>query len=273
MPETPKLEIFTLVRERCLLVNLNIRTEMHGDERQRAVDLAFEFSGANNLLSKLHPDLRAAFYKPQDTQDMLTADHMPVARFPLLGPISWDLEIPRTRLQLHGETPADDVVLGGGKTNQFKLEMMDGGTVKWKFRVQFPNPDDQAIAGLSHFLNDTVPVSLECRDVEEAGDNFEQVEKLSHQPMSEARQKAEDLFNAGGLPAIEEDPDFREVKEDTVSVEEVRAAENGDAPADDVVDATFTPPDDDLEQAPVSNVQPIGRKRGGRKVAGGGSLE
>lgn len=285
--ENPKLEIFTLVKERCLLSNLNIRTEMHGDERQRAVDLNFEFSGANNLLSKLHPDLRHAFYKAQDTQDMVTADHTPVLRFPLMGPISWDLEIPRTRLQLHGETPADDVVLGDGKTNKFKLELLDGGTAKWKFRVQFTNPSDNAIAGLSHFLNDTVPISLECRDVEEEDDNFGQAEKLGQSPMSEARQKAEDLFAGGGDPVDNlfaqagtdmtlqtpgDDPDFREVaagSEQTVTVEEIRDRDNGG-----VVDATFTPPADDLGQAPTttSNVEPIGKRRG-RKVANGGNLE
>jgi hypothetical protein len=306
--ETPKLETFTLVKERCTLANLNIRTEMHGDERQRAVDLQFDFSGANNLLAKLHPDLRHAFYKQQDTQDMLSNDHTPVLRFPLMGPISWDLEIPRTRLQLHGETPADDVVLGDGKTNKFKLTLMDGGTVKWHFRVQFSNPDDKAIAGLSRFLNDTVPVSLECRSVDEdEGDNFDQVEKLSQAPMSEARQKAEDLFAQGGDPVDnlfatpgtdlalatpESDPDFREVAgsgdavvfpndgtqpgdaghsyagEDTVTVESVRASENGD-----VVDATFIPDAEQVETEPVSIVTPIGKgRRGGRKVAGG-SLE
>jgi hypothetical protein len=286
--ENPKLEIFTLVKERCLLSNLNIRTEMHGDERQRAVDLNFEFSGANNLLSKLHPDLRHAFYKAQDTQDMVTADHTPVLRFPLMGPISWDLEIPRTRLQLHGDEPTDDVVLGDGKTNKFKLELLDGGTVKWKFRVQFTNPSDKAIAGLSHFLNDTVPISLECRDVEEEDDNFGQAEKLGQAPMSEARQKAEDLFAGGGDPvdnlfatlgtdlalAGDEplafpndgvqpgDPGHSYVGEETLTVEQVRDRDNGGLPADD------------LDQAPTttSNVEPIGKRRG-RKVANGGNLE
>lgn len=283
--ETKKLETFTLVKERCTLSNLNIRTEMHGDERQRAVDLQFDFAGANNLLSKLHPDLRHAFYRPEDTKDMISGDHTPVLRFPLMGPISWDLEIPRTRLQLHGETPADDVVLGDGKTNKFKLTLMDGGTVKWHFRVQFSNPNDAAIAGLSRFLNDTVPVSLECRALEDEGDNFDQVEKLSQAPISEARKKAEDLFAQGGDPVDNlfaqagtdmtlatpgDDPDFREVKgEGTVTVEAVHAGAT-----DDVVDATFIPDAEQVETEPVSIVTPIGKGRPrGRKVAGGANLE
>lgn len=306
--ETKKpLETFTLVKERCMLSNLNIRTEMHGDERQRAVDLQFDFSGSNHLLSKLHPDLRHMHYKAQETKDMISDDHTPVLRFPLMGPISWDLEIPRTRLQLHGETPADDVVLGDGKTNKFKLTMLDGGTVKWHFRVQFSNPDDKAIAGLSRFLNDTVPVSLECRTVDEdEGDNFDKAEKLSQAPMSEARQKAEDLFaqpgdvvdNLFATPGTDLAIEGKEgvtlgalIKglrgEETVTVESVRETDAGD-----VVDAAFDPaqggdpaapaipllPADDLDQAPVaapaaSNVAPIGSKRRSTRKAAGGNLE
>lgn len=308
--EIKKLETFTLVKERCTLSNLNIRTEMHGDERQRAVDLQFDFAGANNLLSKLHPDLRHAFYRPEDTKDMLNGDHTPVLRFPLMGPVSWDLEIPRTRLQLHGETPADDVVLGDGKTNKFKLTLMDGGTVKWHFRVQFSNPNDAAIAGLSRFLNDTVPVSLECRALEEEPDHFEQVEQLSLAPMSEARQQAEDLFKtrttdmelgaafndilttAAGLPqgtdmALEHpglptigtlvDASLEQAFNETVARNTVTVASVHDGSAglpDDVVDAEFIPDAEQVETEPVNIVTPIGKgRRGGRKVAGGASLE
>lgn len=282
---TPKkLETFTLVKERCTLSNLNIRTEMHGDERQRAVDLQFDFSGANNLLAKLHPDLRHQFYKATDTQD-IDADHTPVLRFPLMGPISWDLEIPRTRLQLHGETAKQDVVLGDGKTNKFKLTLLDGGTVKWHFRVQFSNPDDKAIAGLSRFLNDTVPVSLECRALEEEGDNFDKVEQLALTEMSPARKEAEDLFAKPGTDMAIEQPTLGTLMDasleqafneaaarDTVTVASVHDGSAGQA--DDVVDATFIPDAEQVETEPVSIVTPIGKgRRGGRKAAGGASLE
>jgi len=236
------LDIFQLVKERCLLSNLNVRTEMHGDEREPAVDLNFEFSGANNLLLKLHPDLRGAFYRADDTKDLATPDHMPHLRFPLLGTISWDLEIPRTRLRIHDvDDPANDVVLGGGKTNKFKLTMLDGGTVKWHFRCQFSKPDEDSIAKLMRVLNQAVPVSLECADEEVKPDNFEQAEQAGKAPMSEAREKAESLFDAPAS-TLELSPD-------------------------DVVDATYIP-------EPATNVEPITKaKRGGRKVAGALAIE
>lgn len=248
------IETFSLVKERCLLSNLNIRTEMHGDERATACDLNFSFSSANNLLSKLHPDLRKTFYRADDTRDLVNPDHMPHLRFPLLGPQAYELEIPRTRLRVHdAEDATHDVVLGGGKTNKFKLILKQGGTVEWSFRCQFSKPDEDAIAKLMRVLNQVVPISLECADEEEKPDNFEQVEKLSStgQAASAARQQLESLFDkpatdmaiANGTDTPADDPDFREVK-------------------DDVVDAEFIPP---KEEAPVATVTPIKAKRGAGK--------
>lgn len=213
------IETFTLVRERCLLGNLNIRTEMHGDEREAAADLKFSFSSANNLLLKLHPDLRAAFYRANETRDLVNPDHMPHLKFPFMGPVSWDLEIPRTRLRVHdAEDAAHDVILGGGKTNKFKLTLKEGGTVEWEFRCQFSKPDEDAIAKLMRVLNQVVQISLECVDVEDEPDNFEQVEQLSltGTAPSAARLEAESLFSAPPTdlalaPTPTDDPDFDEV--------------------------------------------------------------
>lgn len=192
------IELFTLVRERCLLGNLNIRTEMHGDEREAAIDLKFSFSSANNLLLKLHADLRAAFYRADDTRDLVNPDHMPHLRFPLLGAQSYELEIPRTKLRVHdAEDASHDVVLGGGKTNKFKLTLKEGGTVDWEFRCQFSKPDEDSVAKLMRVLNQVVPISLECADVEEEPDNFQKVEQLSltGTAPSAARLEAESLFD------------------------------------------------------------------------------
>lgn len=205
------IELFTLVRERCLLGHLNIRTEMHGDEREAAVDIKFSFSGANNLLSKLHPDLRATFYKANDTRDLVNPDHMPHLRFPLLGAQSYDLEIPRTRLRVHdAEDPSHDVVLGGGKTNKFKFTMKEGGTVEFEFRCQFSKPDEDSIAKLMRVLNQVVPITLECADEEDKpADNFEKVEQLSltGAAPSEARMKAESMFDKPGTDMTLAEPE------------------------------------------------------------------
>lgn len=268
-----KTEPFNLQRERCKLAHLNVRSELHGEESSPAIDLKFEFDSANNLLAKLHPDLRATYYRKDDNRELIESDHLPALRFPLLDPtIGWKLEVPRTLLRLHAE--GGDVVLGGGKTNNFKLTLKEGGTVSWQFRVQFSKPDPVAIAALSGLLQQVVPVTLECRDQDEeegSGDLFDQVQQQTQAPKSEARLQAEAMFDQPGA-----------------KVEQLPAtlATPGAGQADDVVDAEFTPGEGAAEPAadPIplktddapagSNVEPIGKRRGGAKRAGnGGNLE
>lgn len=197
-------ETFTLNRDRCTLANLNLRAERHGDESEPAIDIKFEFDSANNLLSKLNQDLRVAFYRKDDNRDLIDGDHLPALRFPQMGSISWELEVPRTVLRIHQDDVAD-IVLKGGKTNKFKLEFLEGGTVNWTFRCQFSKPDEHATARLMGFLNQPVIVSLHSEAEEVEGDLFEQAEQQAKEPMSEARQAAEKMFDDGGLGLPVED--------------------------------------------------------------------
>jgi hypothetical protein len=260
------IETFKLHKERCKLVHLNVRSELHGEESATAIDLKFEFDSANNLLSKFHPDLRATFYRKDDNRDLIEGDHLPALRFPLLDPtFGWELEIPRTLLRLH---PAGDVVLGGGKTNAFKLTLKEGGTVNWHFRVQFSKPDPEAIAALSGLLQQVVPVTLECRGEEdEGGDLFDQVEQQTQAPKSEARIQAEAMFSGQGA-AVDQLPATLGTPADDPDFQEVQGAQDGD-----VVDATYTPPADPAPAAdPATNVEPITKaRRGGKRAAAGGS--
>lgn len=191
------IETFSLVKERCKFAHMNIRTERHGEEEKTAVDLKFEFTTANNLLSKLHTGLCEAFYKKDEKGDMLEDEQLRALRFPLMkNEMAWNLEIPRTLLRLHGANDAADIVMGGGKTNNFKLAMLEGGSVKWSFRVQYSEPDETAVAALSQVLSQTMHVSLECAEDEEQADLFQQVEQQTQEPPSDARLAAEKLFDA-----------------------------------------------------------------------------
>lgn len=215
---------FELVSEKCMLAHVNVRTEMHGDERHRAYDLKFTKDFPNAVLKKFHPDLLDTFYAASKQSD-IDADYKPNLKFGLMGAVAWDLEIPRTMLTIH-DPDGRDLVLGDGKTNKFKFEMLDGGTVKMSFRCQFPELEEDDVAKMLRALNETVPISLSCKELEEKPDNFQQADLLAQEPMSEAREKAEAAFTvsapagdaASGLPTLETS-----------------------APPDDVVDAEFDP--------------------------------
>ncbi len=227
------IETFQLVKERCLLAHVNVRSEMHGDEKKTAYDLKFVLATNNGILLKFHPELRDMFYKAGDTVDMINPEFAPVLRHPQIGPVSWELEIPRTLLRVHDEEFGMDVVLGGGKTNKFKFEMLEGGTVRVNFRCQFGEADTEQIARLLCMIDKTLPISLDCTEEEDEGDNFERAETITREPMSAAREEAEGLFLASSAPTVT-----------------------------DVTDAEETP----------SNVEPIEKKRRGR-AAGGASIE
>lgn len=167
---------------------------------------------------------------------MVDSDHMPHLRYPLLGQQTWELEIPRTLLRIHDvDNEKHDVVLSGGKTNKFQLTMMNGGTVKWKFRVQFSQPDEDSIAKLMRVMNQVVPVTLECADEDQETDNFEKVEQLSLTGTgpSAARLEAESLFDQKPATtlALGEDTPASAVDTGTVKVEDVHA---GDTSGDNV---------------------------------------
>lgn len=267
-----KIETFNLQKERCKLAHMNVRSELHGEESSPAIDLKFEFDSANNVLAKLHPDLRATYYRKDDNRELIESDHLPALRFPLLDPtLKWELEIPRTLLRLH--VNGGDVVLAGGKTNNFKLTLKEGGTVNWQFRVQFSKPNPDAIAALSSILQQVVPVTLECRDEDDdeaGGDLFAQAEQQAQAPKSEARLQAEAMFDTPGAQI------------DTLPATGTVFVNDGVQPGDAGHSYTATPEEDpdfqevkgaaSAEAAPATNVEPIGKgRRGGKRAAGGGA--
>lgn len=197
----PAFEPFALVKERVLFVNMNIRAENHGDEKEPACDLKFELSAPNSILKKIRPGLLESFYEGDRQQADIEGDFLRKLKHPQIGALSYDWEIPRTVLRIHDATDEfQDVVLGGGKTNKFRLTMLDGGTVKIGFRCQFSKPDEDSIAALMRVLSQNVPISLTSEEEEVKADNFEQADLLSQAPHSEARAEAEALFKSAPTP-------------------------------------------------------------------------
>lgn len=197
-----EIDPFSLTKERFLLAHINVRSEKHGKEREPAFDMNFEASLHNSVLTKLHPELRALLYFADATKDFVDSEHMPHLRFPLISAVPYGLEVPRTMLTIHAGDEGDDLVLIDGKTKKFVIQPIDGGSVKIKFQVQFSKPDEKQVPKLMNLLQKDVTISLASQAAEEVLDNFEQAELLSQEPMSEARQAAEDLFSkpTGGAP-------------------------------------------------------------------------
>lgn len=230
---TKTIEPFALIKERFTLANVNTRKENHGDEIRKGYDLKFTGKMHNSVLLKFHRELRDAFYMTSKQAD-IEGDQKPVLRFPMLGDLSYDLEIPRTLLRIHDiDSEEHDFVMGGGKTNAFKFTLMEGGSVDVSFRVQFSNPDEEEMLKVMRVEFQSVQISLECAEMEEKPDNFQQVDLITQTPHSAARAEAESLF---------------------------------DKPATDLAlatdaDAGSIPEPEQVETGPVSIVMPIKSKR------------
>jgi hypothetical protein len=209
------IEPFSLVKEKFTLSSINTRGEKHGDERVPALDLKFTTNLSNSVLLKLHPGLRDALYVP-DRQTDIEADYGRKLRFPLIGTIPYDLEVPRVKLRVHDcDSEDNDVVLIDGRANKFKITPMEGGSVALAFRVQFSDYDTDALAALARVLQQTVPISLACEAAEEEPTIEEQVEQVTQKPKSAAWLAGEKLFVnegedtlTGSLPFPDDLPDF-----------------------------------------------------------------
>lgn len=193
---TEAQEPFALVKERCTLKSLNIRAEKHGDEDIPAVDIDFSLTTSNSILKKLDARLLPLLYthdKQMDIQD----EFMRKLQFPLLGVLSWGLELLRMRLEVHDvESDANNVVMAGGKLKKVKINAKDGGTVEVSFQVQFSKADMDDAAKLARVLMHDVPVTLHQEAAAEEPDNFQQALELGQEPMSEGRAAAEAAFKA-----------------------------------------------------------------------------
>lgn len=253
---TPQLDPFSLTKERFVLASINTRGEKHGDERVPALYLKFKATLSNSILLKLHPGLRDALYV-HDRQRDIENDYGRKLRFPLLGGFPYALEIPRVKLRVHDcDSESNDVVLIDGEANKFSIMPMEGGSVAIAFRVQFSDYDTDVLASLARVLQQTVPISLSSESAEDAGDNFDQAEKLAQEPMSPARLAAESLFS--NLPDDQSDVDAVVA---AVTGDQAEAGEQ--ALADGIADA-----EQEAAAEEGSNVTPIKTRRT-KRTAGG----
>lgn len=186
-------EEFQLVNERVFFAHMNLRSEKHGDESEPALDVKFELTTSNQVLKKLSAGLLPALYE-QDRQADIEDEFLRKLRFPLFGVLPWGLELLRTKLIVH-DIDGNDITLDDGKTNKFRIEALDGGTVKLIFRCQFSAPDEDAVASLMRMLQQDVPISLESAAPIAKPDNFQQADLLSQEPQSEAGKALASLFS------------------------------------------------------------------------------
>lgn len=198
-------EPFYLTRDR-MTVKVKLRTEKHGDDDVNAYDVMLAGAFANAILLKLNPELRPSLYT-QEQSDLLDGQTFNTLRFPELGSFDWTLSMPRMTLVIHDEQDeAESITLTNREADKFSFSLLPGGTVNLGFRVKLGEIEDEDdLLKLLRASNQQLLISLHQAPVEAVGDNFEQAEELSKEPMSDSRKAAEKAFlNPVGAQSPEE---------------------------------------------------------------------
>lgn len=161
---------------KCMLANINARSELHGEERAPAGDLKFEASLPNDVLSQLHPSLKSALYHFDETRGADLADQgsqrqpgfLPHLRFTSLGgPLKWDGEMASAEVLIKVPGSRTEIALKEVKVNNLQVTPKDGGTVDLSFRVQ-AHPDEKQFGKLSTLVQAEVEVTVTPEPEEEA---------------------------------------------------------------------------------------------------------
>jgi|GEM_PF-1971260 len=151
-----------LIQKTVTLSHLNVRPEKHGDENVGGADLKITFIDTNELLSEFHPTLRAFLYKADESQGQLPGQEaaLTVRRFG---------DLIRT-LRLKHELKGADVVIGFGiggsdieldtvDVDHFTVEVMEGGSTAYSFRVKC-NPTGEQVSRLYEVMGGEIDMTV-----------------------------------------------------------------------------------------------------------------
>lgn len=164
---------FEIDKRACKIVNVNLRTEIHGPDEIPAVDVKFEMEAPADILAYFGPQLRQSLYQRDPDQAELPGvdPALTVLRNPFIKTIALDYEVVGAGVTI-GYGVAAGIELALAKVGKFKLEAKEGGTVKLTFVVQAQMRDDGPRGRLGGLLKHTVDVT--ATPPEPAAENAQQ---------------------------------------------------------------------------------------------------
>lgn len=161
---------FECTRQLTRIVNMNVRTEKHGDDHVVAVDLSVRVMLSNDTLVLFSPTLKSSLYMKDESPQMeLDSDphHLTVLKNPKMGAIKWDEAHEHARAVVHfGASGIDDIVFGDAKVNKFVIQAKEGGSYELGYRIQ-SHPTEEEIARLTTVLDGEVEVTVDADGGEE----------------------------------------------------------------------------------------------------------
>lgn len=166
---------FALSEKEATLSNINLRTERHGDEKVRAVDISIETRAENTILDALAKGLKESFFrKPgkgeQPDLPNISPNNLTQVSHPFLGPQKlpqhsfegYELEI--AGLLDHVEP----VLLVDVKLKKFEFKPLEGGFVHLEFTASASDITAEELLQLNEAqLRETARITLKRPDEQE----------------------------------------------------------------------------------------------------------
>lgn len=164
------------------LASVNLRAEIHGEDRVPACDLKFEGVVANDVLPYFHPELRQFLFKKDESPDLVDQaqpEALTALRFPRLGTLKYDHEGTGYKVTVaYGIGGPSDIALADCKVDSFRIDPMQGGSVRLGFRV-ICHPDSEQVGKLSELIQQDVEINVTPPEPTTLGELFNEDKKAA----------------------------------------------------------------------------------------------
>lgn len=202
----PQFALFDMTRVN--ITNVNIRSEMHGEDHVPAADISIKLTGSNELLDHFDTNLLLMFYKAAERADGAQAEiegteisSLPLLRTALVKmPIKLNNEYAGYEFEIdRGLGGKSNLTMRDAKVDGFKADLKEGGSIELTFRVAVSKLSADTLGKLGTMIGSEVSIVLvPPQDQQQAIDGT-----VGHPALAEAVNDATDTFlteHGGDMP-------------------------------------------------------------------------
>ena len=152
------------------IVNVNVRSELRGQDHVPAMDIAARFTTSNNVLSEFDGHLKGMLYQKASSEHEQGAlpgiepiTNLPMLRTQILGPLKIKREFTGYKMVIRqGIDDTDNIVIDGCDVDKFVFDCKEGGSVEISFRVQASGVDARVLGRVGALVQQSVEVTLDA---------------------------------------------------------------------------------------------------------------
>jgi hypothetical protein len=160
--------MFNLDKHEAKITSVSPRREKHGKEGKPGFDVKFVIQTSNATLDTLQKGLKEALFRKASKGEQIDAFHgaedLVALRFPLMEPVSLDIELTGCEICIAGNLEASaETTLVDTKVDGFTIKSVEGGIVWITFSVHVPTSEsvvDELAECVEWWMVETVRLSV-----------------------------------------------------------------------------------------------------------------